>query len=98
VSEYASPYVLKIDPRTNKVLTKTKIGFGSCGLAYGAGSLWIEDTSSNTVSRVSARTARRIAAIKVNAQPYDAIFAFGAAWATSNGVGDVERIPLETGS
>jgi YVTN family beta-propeller protein len=92
VSEYASPYLLKIDPRTNKVLTKTKIGFGSCGLAYGAGSLWIEDTSSNTISRVSARSGRRVAAIKVNAQPYDAIFAYGAAWATSNGFGDVERI------
>ena len=29
------------------------IGNGSCGLGYGAGSLWIEDTSSSTVSRVS---------------------------------------------
>jgi hypothetical protein len=92
VSEYASPYLLKIDPRTNRVLTKTKIGFGSCGLAYGAGWLWIEDTSSNTISRVSARSGRRVAAIKVNAQPYDAIFAYDAAWATSNGFGDVERI------
>src|SRR4029077_13372391 len=60
VSEYASPWLLKIDPATNKVVGKTQIGFGSCGLGYGAGSLWIEDTSSNTVSRVSTRSGKRI--------------------------------------
>ena len=53
VSEYGSPYVVKINPKTNKVVGKTKIGFGSCGLGYGAGSMWIEDTSSSTISRVS---------------------------------------------
>jgi YVTN family beta-propeller protein len=92
VSEYASPWLVKIDPKTNKVLGKTPIGFGSCGLGYGAGSLWIEDTSSGTVSRVSVRTGKRVKAIPVGAQPYDATFAYGAAWATSNGVGELERI------
>jgi YVTN family beta-propeller protein len=54
--------------------------------------LWIEDTSSNTVSRVSAKTGKRTAAIKVGSQPYDATFAYGAAWATAYTQGDVERI------
>ncbi len=92
VSEYGSPYLLKIDPVHNKVLSKTQIGFGSCGLGYGAGSLWIEDTSTSTISRVSTTTAKRTAAITVGSQPYDATFAYDAAWATSNGAGDVERI------
>src|SRR6185312_15331009 len=64
----------------------------SCGLGFGAGSLWVEDTSTSTISRVSAATGKRTAAVPVGAQPYDAIFAFGSAWATSNGAGDVERI------
>jgi YVTN family beta-propeller protein len=92
VSEYGAPWLVKIDPATNKVLGKTQIGFGSCGLAYGAGSLWIEDTNSNTVSRVSVRTAKRSKAIPVGTEPYDATFAFGAAWATSHGRGEVDRI------
>jgi YVTN family beta-propeller protein len=96
VSEYASPWLLKINPKTNKVVGKTQIGFGSCGLGYGAGSLWIEDTSSNTVSRVSARTGRRVKAIPVGTQPYDATFAYGAAWATSNGAGELDRIDPAT--
>jgi len=92
VSGYGLPYLLKIDPRRNKVLSRTAIGYGSCGLGFGAGSLWIEDTSSNTVSRVSVSTGKRTAAVKVGSTPYDATFAYGAAWATANGTGDVERI------
>src|SRR5690348_10145351 len=64
VSEYGRPYLLKIDPSTNKVVARTKIGTGSCGLGFGAGSMWVEDTNTSTVSRVSVVTGRRIA-IKV---------------------------------
>jgi streptogramin lyase len=92
VSEYGAPYLLKINPKTNKVVSRSGIGFGACGLGYGAGSLWVEDTSSSTISRVSARTGKRTAAVKVGLQPYDAKFAYGAAWATAYGSGDVERI------
>ena len=38
------------------------------------------------------RTGKRTAAVKVGAQPYDATYAYGAAWATAYGCGDVERI------
>jgi YVTN family beta-propeller protein len=92
VTEFASPYLLKIDPGTDKVVGKTKVGYGACGLGVGAGSIWTEDTNSNTVSRVSIRTGKRTAAIEVGLQPYDAIFAYGTAWITSYGRGDVERI------
>jgi streptogramin lyase len=91
VSEYGAPYLLRIDPRTNRVLSRTRIGFGSCGIGAGAGSLWVEDTRSGTLSRVSATTRRRIA-IRVGPQPYDATFAYGAAWVTSYAGGDVERV------
>ncbi len=96
VSEYGSPYLVKIDPRTNKVKGKTKIGFGSCGLGFGAGSLWVEDTSSSTVSRVSAASGRRLKAIPVGSTPYDATFAYGAAWTTAYGAGELERIDPAT--
>src|SRR5689334_18202986 len=91
VSEYGLPYVLKIDPGTNKVVSRTKIGTGSCGLGYGAGAVWIEDTSTSTVSRVSVTTGRRTA-IKVGFTPYDTTFAFGSAWTTANSQGELERI------
>jgi len=92
VSEYGRPYLLRIDPKTNRVLGRTTIGTGSCGLGYGAGSLWVEDTNSNTVSRVSTRTHRRLKAIPVGLAPYDATFAFGSAWTTPHVDGLLERI------
>ena len=92
VSEYSSPYLLKINPKTNKVVKKIRVGNGSCGLGFGAGSLWVEDTSSNTISRVSTATGKRTAAIEVGLQPYDSTFAYGADWATSYGNGELDRI------
>jgi DNA-binding beta-propeller fold protein YncE len=92
VSEYGRPYLLKIDPRTNKVVGQTGIGSGSCGLGFGAGSMWIEDTSSSTVSRVSVSTGKRLKAIKVGISPYDTTFAYGSAWTTAYGQGELERI------
>jgi hypothetical protein len=92
VSEYGQPYLLRIDPRTNKVVGRTMIGTGSCGLGYGAGSLWIEDTNSNTISRVSTKTHKRLKAIPVGIAPYDATFAFGSAWTTPHVDGLLERI------
>ncbi len=96
VSLYGAPYLLKVDPLKNVVVGRTPIGNGSCGLGFGAGSLWIEDTSSGTVSRVSARSAKRIATIKVGALPYDATFAYDAAWVTLYGAGSVARIDPTT--
>ncbi|MGN6799530.1 MAG: Vgb family protein [Gaiellaceae bacterium] len=91
VSEYGEPYLLKVDPSTNKVVSRTKIGTGSCGLGYGAGSMWVEDTTTSTVSRVSVATGKRIA-IKVGITPYDTMFAFGSAWTTAFTQGELERI------
>ena len=91
VSEYGEPYLLKIDSATNKVVARTKIGTGSCGLGFGAGSMWIEDTNTSTVSRVSVTTGKRIA-IKVGFTPYDTMFAFGSAWTTAFTQGELERI------
>jgi DNA-binding beta-propeller fold protein YncE len=92
VSEYGQPYLLKIDPQTNKVVSRTGIGTGSCGLGFGAGSMWIEDTNTSTVSRVSVATGKRIKAIKVGSTPYDTTFAYGSAWTTAYVQGELERI------
>ena len=92
VSEYGQPYLLKIDPQTNKVVSRTGIGSGSCGLGFGAGSMWIEDTNTSTVSRVSVVTGKRSAAIKVGSTPYDTTFAYGSAWTTAYVQGELERI------
>jgi len=96
VSMFGSPYLVRIDPRRNVVVGRTKVGNGACGLGVGAGSLWVEDTYSATVSRVSVRSGKRAAAIDVGGTPYDATFAYGAAWATAYGADDLVRIDPAT--
>jgi hypothetical protein len=96
VSMFGAPYLLRIDPRRNVVAGRARVGNGACGLGVGAGSLWVEDTYSSTVSRVSSRTGKRIAAIDVGGTPYDATFAYGAAWATAYGADDLVRIDPAT--
>jgi hypothetical protein len=44
------------------------------------------------VSRVSVATGKRLKAIRVGISPYDATFAYGAAWTTAYGTGELERI------
>ncbi len=96
VSAFGVPYLIRIDPRRNVVVGRASVGSGACGLGVGAGSLWIEDTYSATVSRVSVRSGKRISAIEVGASPYDATFAYGAAWATVHGGGQLVRIDPAT--
>lgn len=96
ISMFGAPYLLRIDPRRNVVTGRSRVGNGACGLGAGAGSLWVEDTSSGTVSRVSVRSGRRTAAIGVGAAPYDATFAYGAPWATVHGGGQLVRIDPAT--
>jgi DNA-binding beta-propeller fold protein YncE len=96
VSAFGAPYLMRIDPQRNVVVGRTTVGSGACGLGVGAGSLWIEDTYSATVSRVSVRSGKRISVIEVGASPYDATFAFGAAWATVHGGGQLVRVDPAT--
>ena len=54
--------------------------------------MWIEDTNTSTVSRVSVTTGKRTKAIKVGFTPYDTTFAYGSAWTTAFTQGELERI------
>jgi streptogramin lyase len=53
--------------------------------------MWVEDTNTSTVSRVSITTGKRTA-VKVGITPYDTTFAYGSAWTTAYGQGELERI------
>jgi YVTN family beta-propeller protein len=89
--------VLRLDPRTRRVLARVKTGSQPCGMAIGAGSVWVEDYGDGTVTRIDGTTNAVRARPEVGAQPYDVTFAFGAAWATNYGDNTVSRIDAATG-
>jgi YVTN family beta-propeller protein len=64
-------------------------------MAYGAGSIWVEDYTGNAVTRIDVATGKT-RDIAVGQSPYDVAFAAGAAWVTNNGDGTVTRIDART--
>jgi len=43
LDDYGSGRLLRIDPRTNKVVKRLQVGSGPCGVVAGGGALWVED-------------------------------------------------------
>ena len=85
-----------IDPATNRPGPIVPVGASPCGLAVGAGSVWVENYGSNDVTRVDATTGKVQATIQVGTAPYDVTFAAGAAWVTDYADGTVSRIDAAT--
>ena len=95
VSVYGSARLSRIDPATNQVTTSIPVGASPCGLAIGAGSVWIDGYGTNTIERVNPRT-RKVRPIRVGSAPFDVAYAFGAVWSTDNGSRQVSRIDPRT--
>ena len=53
VDSYGSGVLHRIDPATNRVVKKVKIGSGPCGVVAGAGALWAEDYYQNAILRIT---------------------------------------------
>jgi DNA-binding SARP family transcriptional activator/streptogramin lyase len=58
-----SAQLIRIDPRTNRVVATIAIGTGWGDIAFGFGSVWATSFDTNTVSRIDPRTNRVIARI-----------------------------------
>ena len=70
-------------------------GEGASGIAAGAGSLWVANTSDGTVSRID-RTGVVLATIPVGHGPTGVAFSEGAAWVTDALDGTLVRIDATT--
>ena len=73
--------VVRIDPRRNRVVGRAiSVGNFPCGLAVGAGSLWVDTYGENLVERVNLRSGKVVKRIRVGFRPWDVIFAAGSVW------------------
>ena len=57
-TDLISPRVVRIDPATNGIARRIKVGQRPFGLAYGAKTLWVSDRSLNRLSGINARTGK----------------------------------------
>lgn len=82
VANDRSGTLVRIDPRSNRVVGRVRVGRGACSTATGAGAVWVVNYATDSLFRVDPRTLR-VRTVRVGDQPEDTIVAFGRVWATS---------------
>jgi streptogramin lyase len=75
---------VRIDPRTNRVRKRIRVGAGACFLAADAHALWIANYKGGLI-RVTPRG--RMKRIAVGATPDSVLVAYGRVWVTTWGAG-----------
>src|SRR5206468_497581 len=86
----------RIDPRTNRIVKKIRIGSNSYGVAYGAGSVWVTSELDGTVRRINPRTNKVRTKIKAGVTPNGLVYAFGSLWVADLGGDTLFRINVKT--
>src|SRR5262249_33086795 len=84
--------VVRIDPRTNKVVRRVPFATRPFGIAYGAGSVWIADRSLNVLGRLDPRTNRIVKRIRIGLDSYAVAYGAGSVWVSSEAAATLRRI------
>jgi streptogramin lyase len=85
--------LVRIDPRTNRVRKRIRVGAGACFLAADAHALWIANYKSGLI-RVTPRG--RVKRIAVGATPDSVLVAYGRVWVTTWGAGKLAVVDPRT--
>jgi virginiamycin B lyase len=83
--------LLRVDPATNTVVSRTKLDKTPCELRFAFGSLWVV-THSGVIDRVDPATGRVVARIRVGLVSYDVAAGGGSIWVTNREGQTVQRI------
>lgn len=87
---------LRIDPRTNRVLARVRVGISpGDGAIDTQGRVWIPNKGEGTVSRIDPATNRVVETVKVGGAPFVLNEAFGDIWAPDNTGTTVARLHLD---
>jgi YVTN family beta-propeller protein len=86
-----------VNPRTNKAGKKAiRVGFGPYAITYGAGSIWVSNESSGSISRINPARNRVVKTIRIGGGPNGLAVAFGSLWVADYRLGRILRIDPST--
>ena len=85
--------LVRIDPRTNRVVKRIRVGAGACFMAADARALWIANYKSDLVRVTPGGRVRKIA---VGETPDNVLVAFGRIWVTAWGAGKLAVVDPRT--
>jgi hypothetical protein len=72
--------VIRVNPRTGKIIKRIASGISPYDVAFGAGAAWASNESEGTVVGVCPRRNRVVARIRGFGRPNGVTFAFGSIW------------------
>jgi YVTN family beta-propeller protein len=81
-----------VNARTNRHQARIRVGAAPYALAFGAGSVWVSNEGTGTVSWIGPRRNKVIRTIRVGGQPNGIAFAFRKVWVADFGRGRLLRI------
>jgi len=84
--------VLRVDPKTKRVVAKVAVGPRIFNLASGGGAIWAISNALDTLTRIDAATGKVTGTTPVGLQPYDVEWGFGSVWVANSGDGSVWRV------
>lgn len=85
--------VYRLDPQTLQITATVPVGQNPLASSVLGNELWVPNIDSNTVSVVDLASAKASRTIQVGQAPIAVVQAEGDAWVTSEGDGDVWRLP-----
>jgi streptogramin lyase len=92
VATYGSGRLVRIDPRSNRVVAQIRVARGICPIVVAAGSVWVASDTRNLLYRVDPRRGRVVARIPVGKWPAHLTAAFGSVWVSAYERGTIARI------
>ena len=95
VANDGSGTLVRIDPRTNRVVGRARVGEGACSTATGAGAVWVVNYRTDSLLRVDPWTLR-VRGVRVGNQPEFVVVAFGRVWVTAWEDGTLEAVDPAT--
>lgn len=91
-SAFDHPLVWRIDPATDVVVGRYRVGTRAVGIAVGGGSLWAVDRLNNTVVAFDLQTGKRTSVVEVGLDPIFTSFGYGSLWVANSDEGTVSVI------
>jgi virginiamycin B lyase len=96
VAVYGTGRLVRIDPRSNRVVARIRVARGICPIIVDAGSVWVASDVTNMLYRVDPRRRRIVARIRVADWPAHLAAAFGSVWVSAYERGTVARVDPQT--
>jgi len=89
--------LIRVDPKTNTIVSTLDLPAGSANPAFGDGFLWISSFENNQLLKVDPTSNTIIATIAIGPKPRFLTIGAGSVWTLHQGDGSISRVDMKSG-